>query len=151
MAPRKRLAIHIVTLLLLLLPGAAPAAPTSLYVFGDSLLDSGNAYAITGNVYPISGVGLYDQRFSNGPVSSEVLASDLGVTALASQKGGTNYATGGATSGAANFAGLVYGGLPLPPPFTFPPPNQIALLSSSSTGGLTGPRSTPSRARLTLT
>jgi len=133
MATRKRLVTHLVAPLLFL-PGAALAGPSNLYVLGDSLLDSGNAYAITGNVYPLPP---YAQRFSNGPVASEVLASDLGVTGVASQlPGGTNYATGGATSGVDNFAGIAYGGLALPPPFTAPP-NQITLLSSSSTGGLT--------------
>jgi phospholipase/lecithinase/hemolysin len=133
MATGKRLAILLVSLLLLL-PGTTLAAVyTSLYVFGDSLLDSGNAHSITG-VYPVSPP--YDMRFSNGPVASEVLAQDLGLAALPSQLGGSNYATGGATSGSANFAGLVYGSLTLPPPFASPPPNQIALLQSSTTGGL---------------
>jgi outer membrane lipase/esterase len=124
-----------VATLLFLLPGAAQAWPTSLYAFGDSLLDSGNAYAITGNAYLAPP---YDQRFSNGPrVASEVLASDLGLTAIASElPGGSNYATGGATTGLANFAGIPHGDLALPPPFTGPP-NQIALLSISETGGLT--------------
>ena len=129
-----RVTIRILFLLLVFLPGASQAVPTSLYVLGDSLLDSGNAFVITQNAYPLPP---YAQRFSNGPVASEVLASDLGVTAIASQSpGGTNYATGGATSGPANFAGVAYGNLPLPPPFTGPP-NQIALLSTSNTGGLT--------------
>jgi phospholipase/lecithinase/hemolysin len=133
MASGKRLATLLVGLLLLL-PGVTLAAIySSLYVFGDSLLDSGNAHLITG-VYPVSPP--YDMRFSNGPVASEVLAQDLGLTALPSQVGGTNYATGGATSGSANFAALVYGGLTLPPPFISPPPNQIALLGPSTTGGL---------------
>ena len=60
----------------------------------------------------------------------------LGLAAEASQLGGTNYATGGATSGVANFAGLVFGGFSLPVPFSGLP-SQIALLSASSTGGLT--------------
>jgi phospholipase/lecithinase/hemolysin len=126
---------------LLLLPGAAAAAIYSnLYVFGDSLLDSGNAYKITApdpadpfSTYPISPP--YAQRFSNGPVSSEVLASRLGLTAAPSQLGGTNYATGGATTGSLNFAALAFGGLALPAPFSNLPP-QIALLLPSSTGGL---------------
>jgi hypothetical protein len=57
------------------------------------LLDSGNANAITG-VYPVSPP--YAERFSNGPVASEVLAAHLGLTAVAPEAGGTNYATGGA-------------------------------------------------------
>jgi hypothetical protein len=86
-ALRKTLAMHAVTLLLLL-PGAARAWPTNLYVFGDSLLDSGNAYAITETADPLSTYPIsppYAQRFSNGPVASEVLASELGVTAVPSQ------------------------------------------------------------------
>ncbi|MGB8437390.1 MAG: SGNH/GDSL hydrolase family protein [Burkholderiales bacterium] len=134
MASCTRPAIHFLALLLLFLPGATHAGPLNLYVLGDSLLDSGNAYLITQNVYPLPP---YAQRFSNGPVASEVLAANLGVTAIASElAGGTNYATGGATSGVANFAGIAYGGLALPPPFNGPP-NQIALLSTSTTGGLT--------------
>ena len=133
MAIFARVTIQILALLLVFLSGASQAGPTNLYVLGDSLLDSGNAFVITQNVYPLPP---YAQRFSNGPVASEVLASNLGVTAIASQiSGGTNYATGGATSGLANFAGIAYGGLALPPPFTGPP-NQIALLSTSNTGGL---------------
>ena len=136
MASRARLASQFLALLLLFLSGATHAGLLNLYVLGDSLLDSGNAYLITQNVYPLPP---YAQRFSNGPVASEVLAANLGVTAVASElAGGTNYATGGATSGVANFAGIAYGGLVLPsPPFTNPPPNQIALLSTSTTGGLT--------------
>jgi phospholipase/lecithinase/hemolysin len=134
MATCARPVIQILALLLLFLPGATHAGPFNLYVLGDSLLDSGNAYVITQNVYPLPP---YAGRFSNGPVAAEVLAANLGVTAIASQlPGGTNYATGGATSGVANFAGIAYGGLALPPPFTAPP-NQIALLSTSTTGGLT--------------
>lgn len=52
---------------------------TEVYVFGDSLSDSGN-------------VG----RFSNGPVWVERLAERLGAAAEPSERGGTNYAIGGA-------------------------------------------------------
>jgi phospholipase/lecithinase/hemolysin len=139
MAAGKRPAISFLALFLLL-PAIGQAAPYSnLYVFGDSLLDSGNAYAITKTADPFSSYPVsppYAQRFRDGPVSSEVLASNLGLTAVASQLGGTNYATGGATSGVLNFAALAFGGLSLPPPFSGLPP-QIALLLTSSTGGLT--------------
>jgi phospholipase/lecithinase/hemolysin len=135
-AVRKSLAIHVATILLL--PSAAHAWPTNLYSFGDSLLDSGNAYAITESPDPLSSYPIsppYAERFSNGHVASEVLAADLGVTADPSQLGGTDYATGGATSGFANFAGAVFGSLTLPPPVDALP-DQIALLSLSDTAGL---------------
>lgn len=114
----------------LIVSAIAAAHPyTSLYVFGDSLFDAGNAYAITG-AYPVSPP--YAQRFSDGPVASEVLAAHLGLSAAPSQSGGTNYATGSATSGSANFAATVYSGL-LP---------QISLLAnhglSQQIAGFTG-------------
>jgi outer membrane lipase/esterase len=50
-----------------------------LVVFGDSLSDTGNA-----------------GRFSNGPVWVEYLADRLGLTLSPSQRGGSNFAVGGA-------------------------------------------------------
>lgn len=59
---------------------AAPQPPyRSLVILGDSLSDTGNA-----------------GRFSDGPVWVEVLAERLGAVATASQRGGANYAVGGA-------------------------------------------------------
>ena len=60
---------------------AATAAPVfdRLVVFGDSLSDVGNA-----------------GRFSNGPVWVEQLATRLGLAIMPSQKGGLNFAVGGA-------------------------------------------------------
>ena len=82
--------------LLCLLPGIASAAPiTSLYVVGDSLSDSGNAFILTGGFPPAP----YAQRASNGPVAVERLAADLGVTLAPSAAGGTNYAVVGAATG----------------------------------------------------
>src|SRR3954447_10825115 len=81
---------------LCLLPGVAGAAPiTSLYVVGDSLSDSGNAFILTGGFPPAP----YAQRASNGPVAVERLAADLGVTLTPSAAGGTNYAVMGAATG----------------------------------------------------
>ena len=97
-----------------LLPaGAAHAAAyTGLYVFGDSLSDSGRAYQLantapagtfSGEQWMPSAVG-YAQRFSNGPTAAEALAAALGTTATPfGTAGGTNYAVGGARSGALNF------------------------------------------------
>src|SRR4051794_4847682 len=81
---------------LCLLPGVAGAAPiTSLYVVGDSLSDSGNAFILTGGFPPAP----YAQRASNGPVAVEQLAARLGLTLTPSELGGTNYAVVGATTG----------------------------------------------------
>lgn len=84
------------------LPSAAAAHSfTSLVVFGDSLSDSGRAFALSGGVYPPSPP--YAERFSNGPVASERLAAKLGLPlAPASTPGGTNFAVGGATTGDKN-------------------------------------------------
>jgi phospholipase/lecithinase/hemolysin len=47
-----------------------------LYVFGDSLSDNGNLFAMTG--FPPA--PYFNGRFSNGPVAVEVLATGLGAT-----------------------------------------------------------------------
>ena len=98
---------------------AAFAAPyTGLVVFGESLSDSGNNAFVFDNVLgpprpagtlrtpvPIPSPGFIPDfpyasgRYSNGPVWAERLASGLGVTALPSMAGGTDYAFAGARSG----------------------------------------------------
>ena len=86
----------------------AQAGPyDNLYVFGDSLLDSGNSYLLTSGVYPVSPP--YAGVFSNGPVASQVLASRLGLPLLPSVQGGNNFATNGSTSNSENIAGNDYG------------------------------------------
>src|SRR3954468_5021943 len=60
-------------------PGWSASAFEHLVVFGDSLSDTGNA-----------------GRFSNGPVWVEYLADRLGLTLSPSQRGGSNFAVGGA-------------------------------------------------------
>lgn len=79
----------------------AMAAFTSLYVFGDSLADSGNAFILSGGWPPSPP---YAQRLSNGPVSVERLAENLGVPLAPAAAGGTNYAVGGATTDTRNFS-----------------------------------------------
>jgi len=63
-----------VLLLTLLLVGssAATAGPvySSLFVFGDSLSDGGNAFLRTGGLFPPPP---YAQRISNGPVAVEYI------------------------------------------------------------------------------
>ncbi|QCR34602.1 autotransporter outer membrane beta-barrel domain-containing protein [Nissabacter sp. SGAir0207] len=70
----------------MLFGGGHPAlAYDNLYVFGDSLSDSGNIGRFT---YNSANVALYD----------EILAARAGLTLSPSFSGGTNYATGGATA-----------------------------------------------------
>lgn len=68
---------------------------TALYVFGDSLSDSGNDASITLGFVP-SNSYYYQGRFSNGLNYADQLASLLGVPLTASLSGGTDYAYGGA-------------------------------------------------------
>jgi len=93
---------------------SAPAhAFSSLYVFGDSLSDSGNnsfalgaspASVVSGNDFipfqPYASSAPYP-TYSNGPVWATHFAASLGLSALPSAvAGGTNYAFGGAQTGA---------------------------------------------------
>jgi len=97
-----------------LLSGSAWALTySSLYVFGDSLADSGNnavvfdanaggARTATPLDTPLVPTFPYaSDRYSNGPVWVEYLAGDLGLSALPSLLGGTNFAFGGARTGPA--------------------------------------------------
>lgn len=73
---------------------AAGLAPISqIFVFGDSLSDNGNAFALTQGAYP--NLPYFPGRVSNGLVWVEPMASDLGVTL-------TNYAVAGAQTGTVN-------------------------------------------------
>ena len=76
---------------------ASSAAINEIVVFGDSLSDGGNLYNLTGGAYPPA--PLYDQRFSNGAVAVEYMASSLGLSLTVSTVGGSNYAVGGAATG----------------------------------------------------
>ena len=116
-------------ILLFLATGNASAAFTNMYVFGDSLSDSGNAKAqnlltpyvpgITESPRPgtnvIGGPGYYLGRVTNGLNYADVLAQSLGLSAEASLNGGTNYAYGGARTSyhIYNFA-LIPGAQPNP-------------------------------------
>jgi phospholipase/lecithinase/hemolysin len=76
----------------LLCLGAAPVAAqtySDVYVFGDSLSDTGNACSV------LAIVGYAPGRCSNGDVWSEQFAELLGLEAEASVLGGTNFAFGG--------------------------------------------------------
>ncbi len=79
---------------------AQAANYSALYAFGDSLSDVGNAYLATNGAEPVS-PPYFDGQFSNGPVWVQDLASALGLPALRpSLAGGTDFAVGGAETGA---------------------------------------------------
>jgi len=81
----------------------ATAGFSSITVFGDSLSDGGNDYLLTNHLVPPPP---YDQRFTNGPTAVEVLAADLGLPLTPSLAGGSNYAYGGAQTGANNYLSI---------------------------------------------
>src|SRR5215469_2818459 len=77
------------------------SAYSALYIFGDSLSDSGNnAIVLAPNTtpVPISGndfiptVPYASEHYTNGPVWAQYLAAVLGLSAIPSPLGGTNYA-----------------------------------------------------------
>ena len=89
--------------IILSLPLLATAGPFSnLYVFGDSLSDTGNLLG-TGAPRPFPFAGPYlGDRFSNGPLWVEHLAQGLGLSPLAAAPfiyGGNNFAFAGAQTG----------------------------------------------------
>lgn len=96
--PAIRLLLALAASLALIAP--LPASATSysgVYVFGDSLSDSGNLYAATGGLIPSA--PYFGGRFTNGPNYADYLAALYGHSATAALFGGTNYAFGGATAG----------------------------------------------------
>jgi phospholipase/lecithinase/hemolysin len=79
---------------------AAPAVRAlpfkGVLAFGDSLTDTGNLFATTGDTFPAS-PPYFNGHFSDGPVWVERLAANLGLPApIPSLLGGTNNAWGGA-------------------------------------------------------
>jgi outer membrane lipase/esterase len=86
-----------------LVPVLAAAGPfREVVVFGDSLSDTGNVFAVTAPVLaeaiPVS-PPYFQGRFSNGPVWVDILAEKLGLQLRPFLHGGTNFAFGGAASG----------------------------------------------------
>jgi phospholipase/lecithinase/hemolysin len=79
-----------------------------IFVFGDSLSDTGNFYRLSGGFPPSP---YYNGRFCNGPVWVEHLAGELGMAI----QPGENFAVAGATTGTINynngFLGKTYPGL----------------------------------------
>ena len=77
-----------------------PAASRTIYAFGDSLSDAGNISLLTAHQLPVSSI-YSDGRFSNGNVWVQDLAANLHLPAVTpSISGGTDYAYGGAQTGA---------------------------------------------------
>lgn len=89
-------AIAGVVLATVLSASSAHASPFSaMYVFGDSLSDTGNVFTFSGGATPAPPYS--NGRFSNGPVWIDHLAGALGLPAGAvpALLGGNNYAAGG--------------------------------------------------------
>ena len=83
------------------------SAYSSLIVFGDSLSDAGNAAALTaGSSGPFFPPAPYAGTFSNGPTAAQYLAASYGapvVLGWPNATGATNFAVGGAMTGAGNY------------------------------------------------
>ncbi|MDX2099207.1 MAG: SGNH/GDSL hydrolase family protein [Leptolyngbyaceae cyanobacterium bins.59] len=116
--------------LLVALSAPAEAASFSkLYVFGDSLSDTGNSLAFTANTIPPSFLGYANGRFSNGDNWIDVLAPQLGLSvppisaATASSPIGVNFAINSATTGTQNT---------FPSPFPFPLPGFVGVTTQVS-------------------
>jgi outer membrane lipase/esterase len=76
---------------------AATPSYSNMYVFGDSLSDTGNISYYFGGQIPQP--PYYPGRFSNGLIWVDDLAADLGLSISPSYPGGNNYAWGGAVTG----------------------------------------------------
>ena len=142
---KKQIVATGVVLFSFMLPLKATAATfTQLFVFGDSLSDTGNAFIATGGlVNPTQATPpsppYYKGRFSNGPIWVDDLGSKLGLTPTVyaslipggpSPTEGINFAVGGATTGEFNAF------VPSPP---FPPSGlqaQIKAFTSLKAAGL---------------
>lgn len=103
---KKILLLAIITVLSFIMTAFAPSILSvkkinQLYIFGDSLSDTGNIYRATAGAYP-SSPPYFQGRYSNGLVWVEYLASGLKLTA----KQSTNFAFGGATTGTSSMNGI---------------------------------------------
>ncbi len=89
--------------LCLAVPGWVFAGYSNMFVFGDSLSDSGNILLASPSLSflplkPVPGAPYFQGRASNGPVAVEVLAQhlQLSLTPSLAPSGGNNFAYGGA-------------------------------------------------------
>jgi len=74
------------------------------YIFGDSLVDDGNLFQLTGGLFPPS-PPYFNGRLSNGLVSVEILGTELGIPVDATN----NYGFAGTTSGDTNALNFLIG------------------------------------------
>ncbi|MFN0163956.1 MAG: SGNH/GDSL hydrolase family protein [Burkholderiales bacterium] len=108
--------------------GSAQANPyTGLFIFGDSLSDTGNLSILSGGAFP-GGPPYAPGRFSDGPVWVEHLAAGLGLPGASNPSimGGNNYAIAGARTGIGGFppgVGTQLGAWGMPP--GGPPPGGL--------------------------
>jgi outer membrane lipase/esterase len=96
-----RIGMAALPLLLAATPAAAQQKYSNLFVFGDSLVDAGNAQEarrLGGGIDPASaGAGYFQGRFSNGDNFADYLSISIsGNRSQASLLGGTNFSVGGA-------------------------------------------------------
>ena len=88
--------------ILLLISCAETETPSftdsSLYIFGDSLSDVGNANIASAGLLPDT--NYYQGRFSNGPLYADNLAAELNTVMKPSREYGSNYAFAGVKSNA---------------------------------------------------
>jgi len=95
--------LQLVTLFVcLLFVFSVKASPSfsDIFIFGDSMSDTGNLASVIGDYPP----AYYNNRFSNGPVAVEILGEELDLPTnaslyLVSQNAGTNYAVASAKAG----------------------------------------------------
>jgi phospholipase/lecithinase/hemolysin len=98
-----------------------------IFVFGDSLSDGGNSYALTGGFPPyVDPSFTATQRATNGPTAAEVMATRLGTPVTPSRSGGTNYSVMGAATRPYVRTDLA------DPPAGFPPPPLPAPIKPAS-------------------
>lgn len=107
---------------LLALPAFSTASPfSSIVVYGDSLSDNGNLFALSG----LPGPPYFEGRRSNGPVAVEQLAADLNTPLI-------DFAWIGATTGIGNYAD---GGTPTSAGLFSLPGMQVELAMSQASLG----------------
>lgn len=86
--------------LLFVLPVKANPSFSNIFIFGDSMSDTGNLASVTGDFPPV----YYNNRVTNGPVAVEILGKNLELPTNASlhfinRNAGTNYAVASAKAG----------------------------------------------------
>lgn len=87
-----------------LMTGAAQAVPSNMFVFGDSLMDTGNLFLATSGSPPPP---YFNGRFSNGPLFDELIAGSYGITLTPSLLGGNNFSWAGAQTGTGVSSGFI--------------------------------------------